>query len=234
MTDKSTSLPHSTTRTFRYGASPEEATHAVILLHGRGGGPSSVALPFCPILLTSATASKLCILAPAAEDRSWYPNPFSADWSKNEPYLNAAVERVEREVQQLESTGITRDKIMIGGFSQGACLTAKYIMTYPAKYWGIFIFSGALPGMFSYVENIVASGMPGDGVDLTGTRVLVGCGDADPLIMARAAEWTAGVIARTGATVDKRIYPGLMHSICEDELEVLKDWVADMAAAGLQ
>ena len=226
MINQSTSLPHSTTETLHYGASPKAATHAIILLHGRGGAPFSIALPFVSTLLTPTTESKLCIIAPAADDRSWYPARFSADWSKNEPYLNAAIERVEREVQQLEASGISRDKIMIGGFSQGACVTAKYIMTYPGKYWGIFILSGALPGMFSYVVNSL-SGI--EEVDLRGTRVLVGCGDSDPLVMTRAAEWTADIISKTGAVVDKRIYPGLMHSINEDEKNVLKGWVAEMS-----
>jgi phospholipase/carboxylesterase len=227
MTDQSTCLPHSTTKTFYYGASPQHATNAIILLHGRGGGPRSIVAFFASTLLTPTTESKLCIVAPAADDRSWYPERFSADWSKNEPYLNAAIERVEREVQQLEALGISRDKIMIGGFSQGACVTAKYIMTYPGKYWGIFILSGALPGIVSYVANKL-SGL--EDVDLRGTRVLVGCGDSDPLVMARAAEWTADIISKTGAVVDKRIYPGLMHSINDDEKNVLKGWVADMSS----
>lgn len=226
MIDQSTSLPHSTTKTLYYGASPQKATHAVILLHGRGGGPVSIAAPFVSSLLTPATESKLCIIAPAADDRSWYPERFSDDRSKNEPYLNAAIERVEREVQQLEASGISRDKIMIGGFSQGACVIAKYIMTYPGRYWGIFILSGALPGMFSYVVNSL-SGI--EDVDLRGTRVLVGCGDSDPLVNARAAKWTADIISQTGAAVDRRIYPGLLHSINDDEKSVLKAWTAEIS-----
>ena len=227
MIDQSTSLPHSTTKTLYYGASPQSASHAIILLHGRGGGPVSIVSTFASTLLTPTTESKLCIIAPAADDRSWYPERFSADWSKNEPYLNAAIERVEREVQQLEASGISREKIMIGGFSQGACVTAKYIVTYPGKYWGIFILSGALPGMFSYVVNSL-SGL--EDVDLRGTRVLVGCGDSDPLVKAKAAEWTADIISKTGAVVEKRIYPGLRHSINDDEKLVLKGWVAEMSA----
>jgi len=46
----------------------------------------------------------------------------------------------------------------------------------------------------------------------------------------RAAEWTAEIISKTGAVVDKRIYPGLMHSINDDEKNVLKGWVAEMSS----
>jgi predicted esterase len=119
---------------------------------------------------------------------------------------------------------------MIGGFSQGACLTAKYIMTYPAQYWGIFILSGALPGLVEYVINSVTLGVEQfPGVDLRGTRVLVGCGDSDPLIKAQWAELTAAVISKTGALVDKRIYRGLGHSICDDEKGVLRSWAEEIS-----
>jgi predicted esterase len=223
-------LPHTNTITVHYGASLQVATHAIILLHGRGGTPSSIAIPLITTLLTPSTESKLRIVAPAAQDRTWYPHVYTTPQSENEPWLTAAVDRVEKEVRTLENNGITRDKIIIGGFSQGACLTAMYLLKYPAKYWGAFIFSGAIPGLFSYVME-AKSGDEGefDGVDLRGTRVFVGCGDSDPLIRARAAEWTAWVFQGRGAEVKKQIYEGLGHSVCKEELEVLKSWVQEMA-----
>jgi len=231
MTDRSTSLPHSTTKTFRYGASPESATHAVILIHGRGGAPPSIVIPLAPTLLFGPTESKLCILAPAAEDRVWYPARFSSRWSENEPWLNASVERIEREVQGLERCGIARERIMIGGFSQGACVAAKYALTYPAKYWGVFILSGALPGMFQYILGSFQGLEEYKNVDLQGTRVFVGCGDTDPLVRPRMVEWTGGVFAHFGAAVEKRVYEGLGHSINQDERNVLRAWVSEMISA---
>ena len=224
-------LPHTNTTTVHYGASLQSATHAIILLHGRGGTPASIAVPLVSTFLTPSTESKLRIVAPAAQDRIWYPHVYTANPSLNEPWLSAAVERVEKEVLILESNGITRDKIMIGGFSQGACLTAKYLTKHPAKYWGAFIFSGAIPGLFSYVMNSRRGVDEFEGVDLQGTRVFVGCGDSDPLIRPRAAEWTAWVFEGTGAQVTKAIYEGLGHSICKEELELLKGWVQEMSTA---
>lgn len=222
-------LPHTKTTTVHYGASLQSATHAIILLHGRGGTPASIAIPLITTFLTPATESKLRIVAPAAEDRTWYPHVYTANQSQNGPWLSAAVDRVEREVRILEGNGITRDKIIIGGFSQGACLTAQFLLKNPAKYWGAFIFSGAIPGMFSYFMASRSGENQFEGVDLKGTRLFVGCGDSDPLIRARAAEWTAWVFEGTGAQVTKGIYEGLGHSICKEELEVLKGWVQEIA-----
>jgi phospholipase/carboxylesterase len=150
------------------------------------------------------------------------------DSSKNEPWLHGAVERVEREVQQLARCGITRDKIMIGGFSQGACLAAKYILTYPARYWGVFILSGAVPGLVQYYVKGAWEVEQFQGVDLTGTRVFIGFGDSDPLLKRIGLEGTAEALSKVGASVDTRIYSGLGHSICEDERIVIRGWVNEM------
>ena len=140
--------------------------------------------------------------------------------------------RVEREIHQLEACGIPRENIMLGGFSQGACVAAKFVLTYPAKYWGVFILSGAVPGLAVYVvKSVVAEGDAElAAVDLHGTRVFVGCGDSDPLCHSRWADLTAGVIAKTGAIVDRRIYPGIGHVICDDERNVIRSWVEEMAS----
>jgi len=227
MTSSTETLPHTTTETFHIGASLGTATHALILLHGRGGAPRQIALSFARPLLTSSTGitSKLCIIAPAADNRTWYPHPYSRDWSQNEPWLTGAIDRVEREIQQLEEQGIARDKIMIGGFSQGACVAAKFVLKYPAKYWGVFILSGAVPGLFDYVRNSFRGLERFEGADLQGTRVLVACGDSDRLVMVQAVEWSVWVMQQVHADVDKRIYEGMGHTICEDEMEVIKGWI---------
>ena len=114
---------------------------------------------------------------------------------------------------------------MMGGFTQGSCITAKYVMTYPAKYWGVFIFSG---GLVSLNQEQLVGLKRYQGVDLKGTRVLVGCGDSDPFIKAKAAEWTAMAFTHVGAKVDMRIYKDLDHMVVKDELEVLKHWTGEI------
>src|ERR1700737_109195 len=173
--------PHSTTNTFHFGASREDATHAIVLLHGRGGSPTNIAMVLHDAFITPTTESKLCILVPEADNRSWYPLRFNGG-VENEPALNAAVDRVEKEVKGLELAGIKRERIMIGGFSQGACLAAKFAFTHPAKYGGFFIFSGALPGMRLYIMDKIRGLGEFEGVDLQGTMVFIMSGDVDHLI----------------------------------------------------
>jgi predicted esterase len=220
--------PHSSTQTLRFSPPPNEASHAIILLHGRGSTPSEFAPQFFETFLSPETEHKICVVVPAAEDRVWYPTTFNRDWSVNEPWLSAAVERVEREVQGLERGGIPRERIMIGGFSQGACISAKFILTYPNKYWGVFLLSGAIPGPFAHEVNNLSGLEKLADKDLRGTRVFVGCGESDRHIPAKAAKWTAWVLRRAKANVDERIYEGMGHVISTDELAVLKSWAQEV------
>jgi predicted esterase len=50
---------------------------------------------------------------------------------QNEPYLSGALAKVESIVKKVEAQGIPPEKIFIGGFSQGACLAAEYVIRNP-------------------------------------------------------------------------------------------------------
>lgn len=121
---------------------------------------------------------------------------------------------------------------MIGGFSQGACLTARYVMTYPAKYWGIFVLAGAMPGLFNYVTNNLKGLEEFEGIDLKGTKVLVASGDEDPLVKPVAVEWTAWVFSKVNANVQQQVYKNVGHELCRDELDTIKEWVKVMNTDG--
>ena len=114
------------------------------------------------------------------------------------------------EATLVPKAGIPIEWIMLAGFSQGACLASEYVARQAQRYGGLLAFSGGLIG---------PPGTPRDyqGM-LEGTPVFIGCSDVDPHIpLGRVAE-TAAVLARLGATVDKRIYPRLGHTINDDEI----------------
>lgn len=53
------------------------------------------------------------------------------------------------------------------------------------------------------------------------TPVFLGCSDRDPHVPLWRVDETEEVLRRMGAQVEKRIYPGLPHTVIRDEL----DWV---------
>jgi predicted esterase len=54
---------------------------------------------------------------------------------------------------------------------------------------------------------------------LDGTPIFLGCSDVDPHIPIERVEETADVFNELGAQVEKVIYPGMGHTIVEDEIE---------------
>ena len=57
---------------------------------------------------------------------------------------------------------------------------------------------------------------------LDGTPVFLGCSDTDAHIPLARVHESADVFRRLGALVDERIYPGMGHTINQDEIEAVR------------
>lgn len=177
----------------------------VIMVHGRNAGPANI-LDLVPRLARPA----LTYLAPAAPNRTWYPYSFMADIEKNEPSLSAALAQLAGVVALVEGAGVPRAKVVLLGFSQGACLASEFAVRHAARYGGLVAFTGGLIGppgtQWSY---------PGT---FDGTPVFLGSGDPDAHVPVERVEESAEVFTRMGARVTKRIYPGMGHLVNDDEV----------------
>ena len=151
----------------RYGAPPASAKGAVVLLHGRGGSADDI-LSLAPDL----GQLDLVYAAPQAVMHTWYPNSFLAPRNTNEPWLTSALQKIGSVVRELEEQGIARDRILIAGFSQGACLATEFVASNPARYAGLIAFTGGLIGPLGADLHHEGS--------LAGTPALFLSGDPDP------------------------------------------------------
>jgi predicted esterase len=80
----------------------------------------------------------------------------------------------------------------------------------PRRYGSVVGLSGGLIG---------PPGVPRhDQGDLAGTPVFLGCSDMDPHIPLARVHETAAVLTGMGAQVTTRIYPGMGHTVNQDEL----------------
>ncbi|BCX05100.1 MAG: phospholipase/carboxylesterase [Candidatus Roseilinea sp.] len=187
------------------GAPLDQARLAVILLHGRGASAEDI--------LTLADALPrfgVAFFAPQAANGSWYPNRFIAPVETNEPHLTSALEVVGDLTAKIVARGIPHERIMLLGFSQGACLALEFAARNPCRYGGVFGLSGAL------IEN---GDRPRDYAgDMAGAPVFLGCSEADLHIPLERVHRTTMAFHRLGAVVTERIYPGLGHTVNEDEL----------------
>ena len=188
-----------------FGAAPDGAPLAVVLLHGRDRTADEMLDLAERIALPS-----IAWLAPEAPSNSWYPMGFMAPGEGNQADLDRALDRVEREVRRLEAAGLPRRRIALAGFSQGACVACEYVRRHPTRWGALIAFTGGLPG----AEGAAWTDEGG----LHGTPVLLSNSDTDPWGPWRRVEETADLFGRMGAAVTLRLYPGREHVVGEDEI----------------
>lgn len=198
--------PHRDAPVIAAGRPLEEARAAMILVHGRGATAENM----------MGIARELhhrdwAYLAPQAAGYSWYPYSFLAPLEHNEPHLSSALALLGSVVDSVVGAGIPAERMMIVGFSQGACLTVEFAARNPRRYGGIVAFTGGLIGPDGTPRDYPGS--------LEGTPVFLGTSDPDPHVPRPRVEESARVLERMGAQVTLRIYPGMGHTINDEELE---------------
>ena len=191
------------------GAPIERAKAALVMIHGRGASAGSI-LSLLPELNVAGVAA----LAPQAAGHTWYPHSFLAPAEANQPYLDSALNKIDAVVSELLGRGFASERIAILGFSQGACLTSEYVARHPRKYGAAMVLTGGLIGPPGTARDYSGS--------LAGTPVFIGTSDPDPHVPFERVEETGAVLTKLGATVDLRRYPGMPHTINEEEIEACR------------
>lgn len=197
--------PHGGQPVAAAGAPVDESQGVVIMVHGRGASPANI-LDLVPHL----NRPRLAYLAPAAAGQTWYPNSFMAPREKNEPGLSSGLDVLGGLVADLASRGVPADRIVLLGFSQGACLTSEFAMRHPVRYGGVVVFSGGLIGPPGTSWDAVGS--------FAGMPAFFGCSDVDAHVPEPRVRESAEVFARLGAAVTLRIYPGMGHLVNDAEI----------------
>jgi len=205
--------PHHGAQVLQAGVPLERARAVGILLHGRGARAENILE-----LARALRGEGVAWLAPQAAGNTWYPNRFIAPIASNEPWLSSALGVVGDLVAQVESAGVDRTKILLGGFSQGACLALEYVVRHPARFGGVAGLSGGLIGPPGTTWATDGS--------LAGTPIFLGCSDVDFHIPKERVLESAEVLAALGAQVETTLYPNMDHIINEDELARVQKLIA--------
>ena len=204
-------------RVLAAGAAAERARVGGILLHGRGGTAQGI-LGLAEALGRPEVAWR----APQARENAWYPYSFLAPLEQNEPWLGEALSAVEEVADRLVEAGVPAERVVLIGFSQGGCLALEFAARHARRWGGVAGLSSGLIG---------APGTPRDySGSMAGTPVFLGCSDRDPHIPLDRVNETAEVLSRLGAEVTVRIYPGMGHTVNEDEIAHVRA-IVDAATA---
>ena len=157
------------------------ARAALLMLHGRGASAEDILS-----LADELHQPGFAYLAPQAAENAWYPNRFLVPLAHNEPWLSSALSFVDDVFSQIVSVGIPPERVILLGFSQGACLALEFAARNARRYGGVVALSGGLIGPDDAPRDYKGS--------LEHTPVFLGCSDVDIHIPKERVQHAAGIL----------------------------------------
>ena len=199
------------------GVPIEEADAAMIMVHGRGASAEDILS-----LAANLQHPRFTYLAPQAANYAWYPYSFLEPMGKNEPWLSSALLTLEETLAYVTSH-LPPERVVLLGFSQGACLTLEFAARRARRYGGIAGLSGGLIGPDGTPRDYAGS--------MEGTPIFLGCSDIDFHIPKERVEETARIFSDLGAQVTMRLYTNMGHTVNEDEIEAVNSIMSSVITA---
>jgi predicted esterase len=196
----------------------EHARAAMLMVHGRGASAEDILT-----LADQFATAGFVYFAPQAAGNTWYPNRFLEPLEANEPWLSSALSVVGNVLAQIQDGGIPFERVILLGFSQGACLTLEYAARNARRFGGLVGLSGALIGPDDTPRDYAGA--------LAGTPVFLGCSDRDFHVPKERVNGTAEVLTRLGGNVTKRFYSNMGHAVNEDEIEFVRGMMSTLVMA---
>ena len=118
------------------------------------------------------------------------PPAFPRTLAQNEPGLSSALAVVAQLIAGVGAKGVPPERVILIGFSQGACLALEFAARHARRYGGVVGLSGGVIGPPGTVRKPSGS--------LAGTPVYLGCGDRDFHIPVESVNESAVVLGRSG------------------------------------
>jgi len=190
------------------GAPLEEADGAVIMLHGHAQTPEDMGA-----IMTGLGCPKIHYVMPRAPQGSWYPKSFLEPFEDNQPQVNEGVAHV---LATLEATRakMPLDRIMLGGFAEGACLLSEFLVRQPKSYGGLMILTGGL------MDHTAIGKRPGSGL-LAVPTYISGSETGEEVPVQRIRD-TIKTLQAGGALIRSHIFTERPFIISEEEKVEMK------------
>lgn len=196
--------PHGGRPVVAAGAPRGAAEAAVVALHGRGATAQGVLNLLEPVHRHGVT-----FLAPEAARSRWYPYAVDAPRERHEPHVESALAVVDAVVADaVNRHALDRERVILLGFSQGACIAAEYAARNPGPS-PVVVLSGSLLGPEIDPDRYAG--------DCDGAPVFLGVGAADPHVPVARVRATGDILRALGADVTERVYDGVGHEVTDDE-----------------
>ncbi len=206
--------PHRDAAILHRGPPVETADAVLICLHGRGASAEDA------VSIGQAVAPPdAALVAPQAVENTWYPRSFLAPVEHNQPHLDSALALLARLVNDLREAGVTRDRTLIVGFSQGACLACEFVARHPAAVARAVVLTGGLIGPVIDPSLHASATEP--------VRIHLTTGVPDPHVPEERVVASARALEGYGHRVTTAFYPQRPHTVSRDEIASARDVLSD-------
>ncbi len=207
----------------------------VLSLHGRFGSAEdglALGVPLAHATLGEQWTSRARVVAPTAVGNKWYPHSFLFPKSENEPQASASIARVQRMVRELR-TQMQRDaKLLLMGFSQGACLTCEVLVAHARATPSTQASDGTIDCAVAFTGGLMGDDA-GDAPSRMLPRAAPGSlppvalitGDPDAHVPVQRVRETADQLRGAGAEVLLAITQGKRHVVLPSEIGEAGAWV---------
>jgi phospholipase/carboxylesterase len=203
-----------------------QPTASVIWLHGLGADGHD----FVPIVPELRLPSDLAIrfVFPHAPHRpvtinrgsvmrAWY-DIAETEFGRQEDAagIRESEQTVRGLVQRETERGISSERIVLAGFSQGGAVVLHTGLRLPQRLAGILALSTYLP----LADALKAEAHPAN----ADVAIFMAHGTDDPIIPLALGESSADLLTRHGANLEWRTYE-MEHSVCLDEIQDIAGWL---------
>jgi phospholipase/carboxylesterase len=207
--------PHAGQPVLQAGEPLGTASAALIMLHGRGASAGDMLA-----LADNLAMPGFAFLAPQAAGNVWYPNRYNTPLAGNEPWLSSALSGIASLVELAGQHSIPPRRLILTGFSQGACLSTEYAARNARRYGGLAALAGGLIGPKETPRDYPGS--------LEGTPAFFGCSDPDTYFTPEWIRYSAAALERLDARIDIRLYPDLGHRVNLDMIHALRTMMEEI------
>lgn len=133
--------------------------------------------------------------------------------------MSRSVGAIHEMIHKLKEEGVSADRIVVGGFSQGAAVALHSILRFSEPLAGAVMFSGWAVQR----ENLSSLATEAN----SKPNVLVCHGTEDDKVSFTSGRAAKDMLEGMGASVEWREYDGMSHSSCRQEMSDLKRWLSE-------
>ncbi|XP_052056922.1 lysophospholipase-like protein 1 [Apodemus sylvaticus] len=203
---------------------------SLIFLHGSGHSGEGQRQWIKQVLNQDLTFQHIKIIYPTAPSRPYTPlkGELSNVWFDRFKISNDCpehLESIDRMCQVLTGliddevkTGIQKSRILIGGFSMGACMAMHLAYRNHPDVAGVFVLSGFLNKASAVYQDLQQG-------DRTLPELFQCHGTADELVLHAWGEETNSKLKSLGVSTTFYSLPNVYHELNKTELESLKSWI---------